>query len=64
LQIELGVTVMISTIVIGALENNASKDQNEFLTMTSEEASWFGEYMKINALLYNNIYKYALYTLF
>ncbi|XP_060841085.1 facilitated trehalose transporter Tret1-like [Rhopalosiphum padi] len=41
LQIELGVTVMISTIVIGALENNASKDQNEFLTMTSEEASWF-----------------------
>jgi hypothetical protein len=62
LQIELGVIVMISTIVIGALENN--KNQNEFLTMTSEEASWFGEYMKINALLYNKIYKYALYTLF
>ncbi|XP_015374843.1 PREDICTED: facilitated trehalose transporter Tret1-like isoform X2 [Diuraphis noxia] len=41
LQIELGAQVMISTIVIGALENNASKDSNEFLRMTSEEASWF-----------------------
>ncbi|KAE9527591.1 hypothetical protein AGLY_012871 [Aphis glycines] len=41
LQIELGAIVMVPTIVIGALENNASKDINEFLTMTSEEASWF-----------------------
>ncbi|XP_050054280.1 proton myo-inositol cotransporter-like isoform X1 [Aphis gossypii] len=41
LQIELGAIVMVPTIVIGALENNASKDVNEFLTMTSEEASWF-----------------------
>jgi len=43
MQIELGTQVMISTIVIGALENNASKDENELLTITSEEASWFGE---------------------
>ncbi|XP_060841084.1 facilitated trehalose transporter Tret1-like isoform X2 [Rhopalosiphum padi] len=42
LQIELGMQVITSTIVIGALENNASRDENEFLTITSEEASWFG----------------------
>ncbi|XP_022182945.1 facilitated trehalose transporter Tret1-like [Myzus persicae] len=42
LQIELGIQVITSTIVIGALENNASIDKNEFLTITSEEASWFG----------------------
>ncbi|XP_022182940.1 facilitated trehalose transporter Tret1-like [Myzus persicae] len=42
LQIELGAQVMISTIVIGALENNtATKDPKEFLSITSEEASWF-----------------------
>ncbi|KAL5234542.1 hypothetical protein ACI65C_001952 [Semiaphis heraclei] len=41
LQIELGAQAMISTVVIGALENNASKDANEFLSITSEEASWF-----------------------
>lgn len=45
LQIELGAQAMISTVVIGALENNASKDANEFLSITSEEASWFGEYI-------------------
>ncbi|CAI6369511.1 unnamed protein product [Macrosiphum euphorbiae] len=42
LQIDLGIQVITSTIVIGALENNAFKDKNEFLTITSEEASWFG----------------------
>jgi len=45
LQIELGAQAMISTVVIGALENNASKNVNEFLSMTSEEASWVGEYI-------------------
>ncbi|KAF0768127.1 facilitated trehalose transporter Tret1-like [Aphis craccivora] len=42
LQIELGIHVITSTIVIGALENNASREKNEFLTITREEASWFG----------------------
>jgi len=45
--------VITSTIVIGALENNASRDENEFLTITSEEASWFGMHiysvLKINS---------------
>lgn len=63
LQIELGAVVMVSTIVIGALENNATKDVNEFLTMTSEEASWFGEYsMKINTQFKNKALKYELNT--
>jgi len=63
LQIELGAVVMVSTIVIGALENNASKDVNEFLTMTNEEASWFGEYnMKINTKFNDKAHKYELYT--
>lgn len=63
LQIELGAIVMVPTIVIGALENNASKDVNEFLTMTSKEASWFGEYnMKINNQFNNKALKYKLYT--
>lgn len=46
LQIELGIHVITSTIVIGALENNASREKNEFLTITREEASWFGKYIK------------------
>lgn len=46
LQIELGVQVITSTIVIGALENNASRNKNEFLTITREEASWFGKHIK------------------
>ncbi|XP_060881201.1 facilitated trehalose transporter Tret1-like [Metopolophium dirhodum] len=41
LQLQLGTQVMISTVVIGALENNASNDANESLSITSEEASWF-----------------------
>ncbi|XP_029345152.1 facilitated trehalose transporter Tret1 isoform X2 [Acyrthosiphon pisum] len=42
LHIDLGIQVITSTIVIGTVENNAFKDKNEFLTITSEEASWFG----------------------
>ncbi|XP_001951195.1 facilitated trehalose transporter Tret1 [Acyrthosiphon pisum] len=42
LQIDLGIQVITSTIVIGVLENNTLNDKNEFLTITSEEASWFG----------------------
>eukprot|EP00102_Acyrthosiphon_pisum_P027929 XP_016665139.1 PREDICTED: facilitated trehalose transporter Tret1 isoform X1 [Acyrthosiphon pisum] len=41
LQLQLGAQVMISTVVIGAIENRASKDANESLSITSEEASWF-----------------------
>ncbi|XP_022182948.1 facilitated trehalose transporter Tret1-like [Myzus persicae] len=42
LQTELGIQVITSTIVIGALANNTSINENEFSTITSEEASWFG----------------------
>ncbi|XP_022182980.1 facilitated trehalose transporter Tret1-like [Myzus persicae] len=42
LQIELGAQLMVSTVVIGALQNDASKDSNEVLSITDEEASWFG----------------------
>lgn len=58
LQIELGIQVITSTIVIGALENNASRDKNEFLTITREEASWFGKHIK--TLLKINVQKVFL----
>jgi hypothetical protein len=41
--------VITSTIVIDALENNASRNENEFLTITSKEAFWFGKH--INSVL-------------
>lgn len=37
LQIDLGIQVITSTIVIGAFENNASKNENEFLIIICEE---------------------------
>ncbi|XP_025198361.1 facilitated trehalose transporter Tret1-like [Melanaphis sacchari] len=55
LQLELGVLVMISTIVIGALENNKSKDVKDILTMTSEEASWFASLLYLFTPLGNVI---------
>jgi len=63
MQIELGAQVMVSTVVIGALQNNTSKDTNEFLSMTNEEASWFGEYIKNNTLLNNKTHTYGRPTL-
>lgn len=52
MQLQLGAQVMTSTVVIGAIENNnASKDANESLSITSEEASWFGKYININTLI-------------
>ncbi|XP_025416373.1 facilitated trehalose transporter Tret1-like [Sipha flava] len=40
LQTGIGIEIICLTIIIGALSTN--KNQNEFLTVTSDQASWFG----------------------
>lgn len=45
-QIGLGVEMICSTVIIGALSNN--KNKNEILTLTSDQESWFGKYANIN----------------
>lgn len=42
IQIGLGIEMISSTVIIGALAGN-SRDKNETLTLTSEEQSWFGK---------------------
>lgn len=42
LQIGVGTELICSTVIIGALSENANT--NERLTMTNEQKSWFGEY--------------------
>lgn len=51
LEIGIGAQAMIPTIVIGPLQGNGtSTDETEFLTITSEEATWFGKYLPVDRL--------------
>lgn len=46
-QIGVGVEIICSTIIIGALSNNKNKNEHS-LTLTSEQESWFGKYKHFN----------------
>lgn len=56
LQVGVGTELICSTVIIGALSDHSN--ENEWLTMTNEQMSWFGEYeyvfkhMFISYLLY------------
>lgn len=59
-QIVIGAQIMTSTLVIGALDSSTpAKDPNENMSITSEEASWYGKYFKniyykqINTVLFS-----------
>lgn len=46
IQVGVGTELMCSTVIIGALpEKTAATTLNDELTMTSDEASWFGQYI-------------------
>jgi hypothetical protein len=46
IQVGVGTQLMCSTIIIGALpEKTAVTILNDELTMTNNEASWFGQYI-------------------
>lgn len=57
LQVGIGAELICPTVIIGALPGHEGNDEKEQLTMTTEQASWFGQYIStlpFNILLFTD----------
>lgn len=59
LQVGVGTELICSTVIIGALLENSN--ENEWLTMTIEQQSWFGEHEYFYKYIFSILVYYLIY---